>query len=70
MIAHLHLAVPDRPALKQLVAAMARLSRRQRNEIARMGRKAKAAKAPRVRRLTREALAEAKRLADGDGLTR
>jgi hypothetical protein len=59
----LHLVVRDRPALKELVAAMARLSRRQRNEIARMGRKAKAAKVPRIRRLTREANAEAKRLA-------
>jgi hypothetical protein len=63
MIAHLHLEVRDRPALRELVAAMARLSRRQRNDIARMGRRAKAAKAPRIRRLTREAIAEAKRLA-------
>jgi hypothetical protein len=63
MIGHLHPEVRDRPALKELVAAMARLSRRQRNEIARMGRRAKAAKVPRIRRLTREANAEAKRLA-------
>jgi hypothetical protein len=67
MIAHLHLEVRDRPALKQLVAAMARLSRRQRNEIARMGRRAKAAKQPRLRRLASEAKAEAKRLAGGEG---
>jgi hypothetical protein len=63
MFEHLHLEVRDRPALKDLVAAMARLSRRQRNEIARMGRRAKAAKTERIRRLTREATAEAKRLA-------
>jgi hypothetical protein len=52
-----------RPALKELVAAMAKLSRRQHLEIAMLGRRAKAAKAPRTRRLTREANAEAKRLA-------
>jgi hypothetical protein len=52
-----------RPALASLIAAMGKLSRRQRNEIARMGRRAKAAKVPRIRRLTREATAEAKRLA-------
>jgi hypothetical protein len=66
----IHLEVKDRPALKQLVAAMAKLSHRQRNEIARMGRRAKAAKQPRLRRLTSEANAEAKRLARAEGLTR
>jgi len=42
---------------------MERLSRRQRLEVAVMGRRAKAAKAPRLRRLAREARAEAERLA-------
>jgi hypothetical protein len=55
--------VPRRPAIASLIAAMAKLSSGQRNEIARMGRRAKAAKAPRIRRLTREAAAEARRLA-------
>jgi hypothetical protein len=59
------IAAPERPALGNLIAAMGKLSRRQRNEIARLGRRAKAAKAPRIRRLTREANAEAKRLAGG-----
>ena len=57
------ITAPERPALGNLIAAMGKLSRRQRNEIACMGRRAKAAKAPRIRRLTREANAEAKRLA-------
>jgi hypothetical protein len=52
-----------RPAWFVLVAAMEKLSRPKRNEIARLGRKAKAAKHPRLRRLAREAKAEAKRLA-------
>jgi len=55
--------VSSRPALTNLIAAMAKLSRRQRNEIARMGRRALAAKAPRIRRLTREVTAELRRLA-------
>jgi hypothetical protein len=54
---------PSRPALATLIGAMERLPRRQRLEIACMGRRAKAAKAPRIRRLTREAAAEARRLA-------
>jgi hypothetical protein len=54
---------PSRPAVANLVAAMARLSRAQRIEVARFGRKAKAAKVPRIRRLTWEAVAEARRLA-------
>jgi hypothetical protein len=57
------IAAPERPALGNLIAAMAKLSRRQRNEIARMGRRAKAAKVARIRRLTREVTAEARRLA-------
>ena len=65
MIAHLHLEVEERPALGSLIGAMAKLSRPRRNEIARMGRRARAAKVPRIRRLTREAVAEAKRLAGG-----
>ena len=52
-----------RPALATLIGAMAKLPRRQRIEIAERGRRAKAAKAPRIRRLCREAVAEAKRLA-------
>ena len=67
MSGSLHLRVIDRPALQELVAAMARLSGRQRNEICRLGRQAKAARAPRLRRLAREAKAEAKRLAGGAG---
>jgi hypothetical protein len=63
MIAHLD--VRERPALKQLVGAMERLSRRCRLEIASKGRRARAAKAPRIRRLCREAVAEAKRIAEG-----
>jgi predicted signal transduction protein with EAL and GGDEF domain len=55
--------VPSRPAFASLVTAMARLSRPMRNEVARIGRKARAAKLPRIRRLTREAAAEARRLA-------
>jgi hypothetical protein len=53
--------VKERPALASLIGAMAKLSRRQRTEIARMGRRAGAAKASRIRRLTREANAEARR---------
>jgi hypothetical protein len=52
-----------RPALFVLISAMEKLSRPKRNEIARFGRKARAAKHPRLRRLAREAKAEAKRLA-------
>jgi hypothetical protein len=59
---HIAAACP-RPALATLIGAMERLSRRQRIEIAERGRRAKAAKAPRIRRLCREAVAEAKRLA-------
>jgi len=55
--------VPSRPAFGSLVAAMARLSRPMRNEVALLGRKARAARAPRIRRLAREAAAEARRLA-------
>jgi hypothetical protein len=67
MIAHLHLEVRDRPALKQLVSAMERLSRLKRLEIAKFDRRARAAKVPRLRRLAREAKAEAKRIAaDGE----
>jgi hypothetical protein len=69
MIADLHLAVSDRPALALLIKAMERLSRRQRAEVAREGRRAKAARHPRLRRLASEARAEAKRLA-GEGLMR
>jgi dihydrodipicolinate synthase/N-acetylneuraminate lyase len=54
---------PSRPAFANLVAAMARLSPRQRNEVARIGRRARAAKVPRIRRLTWQAVAEARRLA-------
>ena len=60
---HTERNVPSRPALATLIGAMERLPRYQRLEIARMGRKASAAKAPRIRRLTREAAAEARRLA-------
>ena len=67
MIAQLHLEMGERPALGNLIGAMAKLSRNQRNEIAQMGRRARAAKAPRIRRLTREAVAEARRLAAGEG---
>jgi hypothetical protein len=63
MFEHLHLEVRDRPALASLIAALEKLSHPKRNEIARIGRRAKAAKAPRLRRLCREANAEAKRLA-------
>jgi hypothetical protein len=52
-----------RPAWGALVIAMERLPRRQRVEIARVGRRAKAAKLPRIRRLTWQAVAEARRLA-------
>jgi hypothetical protein len=45
---------PSRPALATLIGAM---------EIARLDRRAKAAKHPRLRRLAREATAEARRLA-------
>jgi hypothetical protein len=54
---------PRRPALATLIGAMERLPRYQRLEIALLDRRAKAAKAPRLRRLAREARAEAKRLA-------
>jgi hypothetical protein len=56
------LITEPRPALGNLIAAMERLSRIQRNEVARFGRRARAAKVPRIRRLTREAAAEARRL--------
>jgi hypothetical protein len=67
MIGPLHLEMRDRPALKELVAAMEKLSRRQRNEIARIGRRAKAAKQPRLRRLACETKAEAKRFYRDNG---
>jgi hypothetical protein len=60
---------PDRPALALLIKAMERLSRPRRVEVVRLGRRARAAKTPRIRRLAREAKAEAKRLV-GEGLTR
>jgi hypothetical protein len=56
---------PSRPALASLIAAMEKLSRPQRVEVACLGRRARAAKVPRIRRLTREAAAEARRLAQG-----
>jgi hypothetical protein len=65
VIAHLHLEARARPALRQLVGAMERLPRCQRREIASKGRRAKSAKTERIRRLCREAVAEAKRMADG-----
>jgi hypothetical protein len=49
-----------RPALVELLTAMARLSRTKRNEIARFGRRAPAAKIPRIRRLVRHAVAESR----------
>jgi hypothetical protein len=52
-----------RPALATLIGAMERLPQRQRREIALLDRRAKAAKAPRLRRLARDAAAEARRLA-------
>jgi hypothetical protein len=55
-------AVCPRPALFILIAVMAKLSGAKRNEIARLGRRAPAAKHPRLRRLTREANAEQRRL--------
>jgi hypothetical protein len=55
--------VPSRPALATLIGAMERLPRYQRLEIACKGRRAMAARAPRIRRLTRAAAAEARRLA-------
>jgi hypothetical protein len=69
MIAPLRLEAVERPALANLIAGMTKLSQRQRNEVARLGRKARAAKLPRIRRLTREAAAEARRLG-GEGRTR
>jgi hypothetical protein len=54
--------LPDRPAWGALVIAMQRLSRKQRVEVACFGRKARAAKKPRIRRLTWQAVAEARRL--------
>ena len=54
---------PSRPALAILIGAMERLPRYKRLEIALLDRRAKAAKAPRLRRLAREAAAEARRLA-------
>jgi hypothetical protein len=59
----IHLAQMDRPALATLIAAMGKLSRPKRLEIALLDRRAKAARHPRLRRLAREARAEAKRLA-------
>ena len=53
----------ERPALGKLITAMARLARAKRLEIARLGRRAQAAKSPKIRQLSRQALAEAKRLA-------
>jgi hypothetical protein len=53
----------ERPALGRLITAMVRLPPRQRQEIARMGRRAKAAKRATIRRLAREAAAEARRMA-------
>jgi hypothetical protein len=55
--------LPDRPAWWALVIAMQRLSRKQRVEVACFGRKARAAKEPRIRRLTWQAVVEARRLA-------
>lgn len=63
MIAQLRLELAARPAWGALVTALERLPRRSRVETARMGRRAKAAKHPRLRRLAREARAEARRLA-------
>jgi hypothetical protein len=61
----------ERPALQRLIGGMeTRLSHRQRQEIARMGRRAKAARAKWLRRLASNAVAEAKRLANGEGWTR
>jgi hypothetical protein len=60
---HIDRDAPSRPALAILIGAMERLPRYQRLEIALLDRRAKAAKAPRLRRLAREARAEAKRLA-------
>jgi hypothetical protein len=56
------LAGSDRtmPARRNLIDAMARLSRVKRNEIARLGRRAAAAKIPKIRRLTWQAVAEAR----------
>jgi hypothetical protein len=54
---------PSRPALATLIGAMERLPRYQRLEIASKGRRAMAARVPRIRRLAREAAAEARRLA-------
>jgi hypothetical protein len=57
-------SLPDRrPALAALIASMARLSRPMRVEVARFGRRARAAKLPRIRRLTWQAVAEARRMA-------
>jgi hypothetical protein len=53
----------ERPALRGLITAMARLARAKRIEIARLDRRAEAAKAPKLRLLARAAKAEAKRLA-------
>jgi hypothetical protein len=56
--------LPDRrPALATLIAAMEKLSRPKRVEVARFGRRARAAKLPRIRRLTWQAVAEARRMA-------
>jgi hypothetical protein len=59
---HQQRGAPDRPALATLIGAMERLPRYQRLEIALLDRRAKAAKVPRLRRLAREAAAEARRL--------
>jgi hypothetical protein len=55
---------PNRPALATLIAAMEKLSHPKRVEVARFGRKARAAKLPRIRRLTWQAVAEARRMAN------
>jgi hypothetical protein len=49
---------------------MEKLSRIKRLEVAKFGRRARAAKTPRIRKLAREAKAEAKQLANSEGLTR
>jgi hypothetical protein len=63
MIAASQILASDRPALGALIIAMERLARAKRHEIARLGCRAKAAKIPKIRQLTRQTVAEAKRLA-------
>jgi hypothetical protein len=63
MMCHIVPTRCERPALTNLIVAMARLSRIKRNEIARLGRRAAAAKIPKIRQLTRQTVAEARRLA-------